>query len=37
VHAEARRRGADHAQQLVVLGDGAAWIWNLAAQHFRVF
>jgi hypothetical protein len=30
VHAEARRRGADHIRQLVVLGDGAAWIWNLA-------
>jgi hypothetical protein len=30
VHAEARRRGADHIRQLVVLGDGALWIWNLA-------
>jgi hypothetical protein len=30
VHAEARRRGADHIRQLVVLGDGAAWIWTLA-------
>jgi hypothetical protein len=30
VAAEARRRGADHIRQLVVLGDGAAWIWNLA-------
>ena len=30
VHAEARRRGADHVRQLVVLGDGAPWIWNLA-------
>lgn len=29
-HAEARRRGADHIRQLVVLGDGAPWIWNLA-------
>lgn len=28
--AEARRRGADHIRQLVVLGDGAPWIWNLA-------
>lgn len=26
VHAEARRRGADHIRQLVVLGDGAPWI-----------
>lgn len=30
VAAEARRRGADHIRQLVVLGDGAPWIWNLA-------
>ena len=30
VHAEARRRGADRIRQLVVLGDGAPWIWNLA-------
>ncbi len=27
---EARRRGAGHVRQLVILGDGAAWIWNLA-------
>jgi len=32
--AEARRRGAAHIRQLAVLGDGAAWIWNLADQHF---
>ncbi|HEY2689691.1 MAG TPA: hypothetical protein VGJ50_14695 [Streptosporangiaceae bacterium] len=32
--AEARRRGAGHVRQLVVLGDGAVWIWNLASQHF---
>lgn len=32
VHAEARRRGADHIRQLVVLGDGAPWIWKLATQ-----
>lgn len=30
VHAEARRRGSDHIRQLVVLGDGASWIWKLA-------
>lgn len=30
VHAEARRRGADTVRQLVVLGDGAVWIWRLA-------
>jgi len=32
--AEARRRGAGHIRQLTILGDGAAWIWHLAAQHF---
>jgi hypothetical protein len=32
--AEARRRGAGHIRQLTILGDGAAWIWNLAAAHF---
>jgi hypothetical protein len=31
---EARRRGAAHIRQLVILGDGATWIWNLASQHF---
>ena len=30
---EARRRGAGHIRQLVILGDGAAWIWNLASEH----
>jgi hypothetical protein len=32
--AEARRRGASHIRQMVILGDGAAWIWNLATTHF---
>jgi hypothetical protein len=32
VAAEARRRGADHIRQTVVLGDGAVWIWNLAGK-----
>jgi hypothetical protein len=31
--AEARRRGAGHIRQLIIL-DGAAWTWNLAAAHF---
>jgi hypothetical protein len=34
VDAEARRRGAGHIRQLVVLGDGAVWIWNLADALF---
>jgi hypothetical protein len=32
--AEARRRGSQHIRQLVVLGDGAVWIWNLADELF---
>ena len=32
--AEARRRGSEHIRQLTILGDGAAWIWNQASQHF---
>jgi hypothetical protein len=34
VKAEGIRRGADHARQLTIIGDGAAWIWNLAAATF---
>jgi len=26
--------GLAQAQQVVVVGDGAPWIWNLAAEHF---
>jgi hypothetical protein len=32
--AEAIRRGADHARQFTILGDGAAWIWNIAEATF---
>jgi hypothetical protein len=34
VKAEGIRRGAGHVRQLTVIGDGAAWIWNLAAATF---
>ena len=34
VYREAIRRGFDTAAQRVVIGDGAAWIWNLAAEQF---
>jgi hypothetical protein len=34
VKAEGIRRGADHVRQLTILGDGAAWIWNIAASKF---
>lgn len=29
----AHHRGLDAAAEVVVLGDGAAWIWHLAAEH----
>jgi len=31
---EAHRRGLEDALAIAVLGDGAAWIWALAAEHF---
>jgi hypothetical protein len=34
VKAEGVRRGADHVRQLTILGDGAAWIWNIASSKF---
>jgi hypothetical protein len=34
LYTEAWRRGWSRANQKVVLGDGAVWIWNLADQHF---
>ena len=30
---ELERRGFDRAKRRVVLGDGAAWIWNFADEH----
>jgi len=35
VWAEAQRRGWSEATETEVIGDGAAWIWNLAAEHFH--
>jgi len=34
IYTEAWRRGWSRAQKKVVIGDGAPWIWNLAAEHF---
>lgn len=31
---EAARRGVLAAREVVVIGDGAHWIWNLADEHF---
>ena len=34
VEREARRRGFEHAQRQVILGDGAHWIWGIAEELF---
>ena len=34
VRAEARRRGVGRARKVVFIGDGAAWIWELARVNF---
>jgi Uncharacterised protein family (UPF0236) len=34
IFTEAIRRGMRFAEQIIVIGDGAPWIWNLAAEHF---
>jgi hypothetical protein len=31
---EALRRGVLSSEEVVVLGDGAHWIWNIAERHF---
>jgi hypothetical protein len=35
IYAEATRRGLYNAQRVVVLGDGAEWIKNIAEMHFH--
>jgi hypothetical protein len=34
VRLESLKRGAQTARVLVFLGDGAAWVWKTAAEHF---
>jgi hypothetical protein len=34
LYAEAERRGLAQAGEVIVLGDGAPWVWNLAEEHF---
>jgi hypothetical protein len=34
IYAETVRRGIDKAAEVVVLGDGAPWIWNIADECF---
>lgn len=31
---EAARRGVEEAEELIVIADGAHWIWKLAEEHF---
>lgn len=35
LYAEALLRGAAQAKEVLVLGDGAAWIWNIAQDRFK--
>jgi len=35
LHAEALRHGLGQAGKVIVMGDGAAWIWNLAQDRFK--
>lgn len=34
VSAEAQRRGESSAREVIALGDGAVWIWNLVESYF---
>lgn len=34
MYAKATSRGAGHARQIVIIGDGAKWIWNQVDLHF---
>ena len=35
LYAEALQRGLRQAETVLVIGDGAAWIWNLAEKRFK--
>lgn len=34
MYAEANRRGFERAKRVCVIGDGAAWIWNIVQDNF---
>ena len=34
IYAEAVRRGMNESEMVVILGDGARWIWGIAGDHF---
>lgn len=37
VWVEAVKRGVDQAREVVMVGDGAAWIWNIAYSQFGAY
>ena len=34
LYVEAERRGLTRAGEVMVLGDGTPWVWNVADEHF---
>jgi hypothetical protein len=34
IYGEAARRGLRRAAQVIILGDGAPWVWGIADEHF---
>lgn len=34
LYSEAAKRGIDRAETVVIIGDGAKWIWNIASDNF---
>lgn len=34
IYGEAERRGLRRAVQVIVIGDGAPWVWGIAGEHF---
>jgi len=34
IYGEAERRGLRRAAQVIIIGDGAPWVWGIAAEHF---
>lgn len=34
LYGEAERRGLRHAAQVIIIGDGAPWVWGIASEHF---
>jgi hypothetical protein len=34
LYGEAERRGLRRAAQVIVIGDGAPWVWGIAGEHF---